>query len=143
MQEKNALNTTSLDSEFNAMQRRNVTNAQLSTIQMKTLSVWFLKKNYFLKQFCLFVVQVLFVKSDHNYILDQECYVVSPADPLKKPIEIVPPLENRRHIPVHVIRPIEHGTHNDQPEGNIKFALDIEKTTIRNQRVDIETRYVY
>lgn len=39
MQEKNALNTTSLDSEFNAMQRRNVTNAQLSTVQMKTLSV--------------------------------------------------------------------------------------------------------
>ena len=41
MQEKNALNTTSLDSEFNAMQRNNVTNAQLSTVQMKTLSVRF------------------------------------------------------------------------------------------------------
>lgn len=99
-------------------------------------------KNYFLKQFCLFVVQVLFVKSDHNYILDQECYVVSPADPLKKPIGIVPPLENRRHISVHEIRSIGHGTQNDQPEGYIHFASNNEKTTIRNQRVGSETRYV-
>lgn len=98
------------------------------------------KKKYFLKQFCLFVVQVLFVKSDHNYILDQECYVVSPADPLKKPIEIVPSLENRRHIPVHVTQPKGIETQNDQR--NILFSYDKEKP-IPNQRADSETRYVY
>ena len=81
--------------------------------------------DFILKQFCLFVVQVLYVKSDDNYILDPECYVVRSAD--------------RRHMTG--ILPIRLEPQNDQIlANNIRFALNNGTTTIRNQHADHETR---